>query len=457
MGSIALENLRRKQEAENAEDAYVKSSRFVPTNEEMTAGTQIIKDLASVFNSDILYSDDAADIAKVEKKIKELCERYGYPSNKRNRILQYVKLTAFGYGPLTRYMEDADVSEIIAQSPSNIIIKKHGVTIKTDASFASEADMATAIQRIVQSYGGALNVSNPMSLGALKDGSRVTATCPPISTTYTLNIRRHIAPTISMKDYIDSKSIAPQMGHFLRKCIECRANILISGGTDAGKTTFLNMLTEYIPREQLIVTIEDTQELNIRSKNVRTMLTRPSNTPDKMNITQATLLQLALRQTPDRIIQGEARDESIVDMFDIMSSGHPGTLGTIHSDNPTVLVNTRIPNLYRLKPQSSLSDRAIASQISYALDVIVQLNRLPNGRRVVTYISAVFENREKESNGYVDVRDIYTYDRVRDCFVYHGVRPPKVLEKMRDSGIPEQFINLLLPELKEGEKEQILT
>lgn len=444
MSDILEERAKQRIEEAKADDRYVNSSKFVPTEDEKNEGQKIIKELASMFTSQQLYSDDEEDRKKITDRVWALCGKTGHPKNIQNRIYKYVMQTAFGYGPITRYMKDPEVSEIIVQGYKNIVIKRKGVTEKTDASFASEEDLATAIQRLVQSYGGALNVSNPLSTGALpNDGSRITATCPPASKTHTLNIRRHIAPTISMDDYINAGSIAIVMGAFLKACIECRANILISGGTDAGKTTFLNMLTEYISPEQLVVTIEDTEELNIRSDNVRTMLTRPSNTKDKMNITQSTLLQIALRQTPDRIIQGEARDESIADMFDIMSSGHPGTLGTIHADNPTVLVNTRIPNLYRLKPQS-LPDSAIASQISYALDIIVQINKMSDGKRIVTYISGVFPNREMERAGLVDVRSIFKYERDKKQFVCTGEMPPKVIEKMRDAGMPERTIMSLL-------------
>lgn len=208
--------------------------------------------------------------------------------------------------------------------------------------------------------------------------------------------------------------------------------MFVSGGTGTGKTTLLNMLSAYIPADNLIVTIEDTCELKLQQPNVRRKEVRLSGTNGMLNVDQKTLVKNALRERPDRIILGEVRDGSIVDLISAMSTGHEGSMSTIHANSPKNMCDVRIPILYSMNDEAHFSESSIAMQIAEAIQIIVQITRLPDGSRKLTHISHV---DGLTANGKVNVKDIFVYDRNTDSFRSTGYIPKKIIKMIRDKGL----------------------
>lgn len=213
---------------------------------------------------------------------------------------------------------------------------------------------------------------------------------PPVSPDgATLTIRKFSQSALTGADYVRMGSMNRQMLYFLTLCVKGRLNIFVSGGTGTGKTTMLNMLSSYIAENDLIITIEDTLELKLQQKNVRRMEVRLSSTKDMEMVDQKSLVKAALRQRPDRIILGEVRDESIIDLVSAMSTGHEGSMSTIHANSPRNMCDVRIPILYSYDKNADFSEKSIALQIAEAVQIIVQLSRFPDGSRKITAITEV--------------------------------------------------------------------
>ena len=234
------------------------------------------------------------------------------------------------------------------------------------------------------------------------------------------------------KDYIRMHALNKEMLYFLERCVKGRQSIFISGGTGSGKTTLLNMLSEFIPNDELIITIEDVCELQLRQKNVRRMEVRVSNNKEMMKIDQQALVKAALRQRPDRIILGETRDGSIVDLVSAMSTGHDGSISTAHANSPRNLCDVRIPIMYSMNKDSDFSERSIAMQIAEAIKIIVQISRMPDGSRKITYITHV---DGVTPDGKVNLKDIFRYDPSTREFMKTGYYPEKIIESIKSKGL----------------------
>lgn len=233
---------------------------------------------------------------------------------------------------------------------------------------------------------------------------------------------------------------------FFYACVRGRISIFVSGGTGTGKTTLLNMLSAYVPSNELIITIEDTCELKLQQPNVRRMEVRSSTSSDMLTVDQKILVRNALRQRPDRIILGETRDGSIVDLISAMSSGHDGSISTIHANDPENMCNVRIPILYSMNKDVNFSEKSIAMQISEAIQVIVQIKRFPDGSRKISQISCV---EGLDENDKVKVVDIFRYDKNKKGFIATGYVPRSIIEKIRSQNIPFQES---IFEVKRGEE-----
>ena len=232
--------------------------------------------------------------------------------------------------------------------------------------------------------------------------------------------------------YLSLESLAKDMLDFLASAVRGKVNILVSGGTSTGKTTLLNMLSTYIPNNELIVTIEDSCELQLRQMNVRRMETRQSVAEGLMPITTQTLVKNALRMRPDRIIVGEIRDGTIVDMMSAMSTGHEGSMSTVHANGPGNLMNARMPILYGMNEHMKFSQDTQSLQISEAIQLIVHISRLSNGKRKITHITEVAGLTER---GRVKIEDVFRYNEEKDEFVATGYTPVKTLARMKNNGI----------------------
>ena len=300
--------------------------------------------------------------------------------------LRTLALEKSGYGVLEKYLADETITEIIVQKYNDIYIERKGIVEKVDSKFMSEEEFQNVINKIVGQRGKAINYSHPIVDTTLFDGSRVSAQIPPVTPDgATMTIRKFSKKKLTMDDLIDFNSITPEAAEFLKRLVKKKASIVISGGTGTGKTTILNILSGYIPKHEMIVTIEDTPELVIQSDRVRRMLTREAIGEEKDNIDIKALVKASLRMRPDRIIIGEVRGSEIREYFAGASTGHDGGILTIHSDSPKNLINTRVPILYG----SDVSEHTIRLQFSEAVDFIVQLKRYPDGTRKIVEIAHV--------------------------------------------------------------------
>lgn len=359
------------------------------------------------------------------------------------RVEKVVMDIIFGLGPLQTYMEDPDISDIIVASTKDhgiiVTVEKNGVTQDVDVTFENEDELRMLIDRIVQQCGRTINIVNPMVDASLADGSRVNACIRPVAVDGPcLAVRKFREIAIKGEDYLRLGSMTPNMLKFLSLCVKARVNILVSGGTGSGKTTMLNLLSGYIPENDQIVTIEDTPELQLQQLHVRRKTVRLSNNQSTKNVDQKALVRNALRERPDRIILGEIRDESIVDMLSAMSTGHEGSMCTVHADNVDILFGTRIPTMF---PSNEFSERQVSMMVAGAIQVVVQIRRFPDGARRVTEIAVVDGiGSEKEGNPVI-TKTLYGYDNKNKRFYCTGIRPEALIEYAlwRDVELPDEL------------------
>jgi len=303
----------------------------------------------------------------------------------KQRLLREVMDEVFGFGPLEVLLRDPNVSDILVNGPSKVYIEKYGRLESTNVSFMDEKHLMRIIHRIGANVGRRIDESMPMLDARLPDGSRVNAIIPPLALDGPMvSIRRFGVTPIDIQRLLELEALTEDMAYFMEACVKCRMNILISGGTGTGKTTFLNALSKWIPSEERVLTIEDAAELQLQREHVVRLETRPPNIEGEGCITQRDLVRNSLRMRPDRIVVGEVRGAETLDMLQAMNTGHEGSMTTVHANNPR-------DALRRLENMVSMSGinypiRAIREQLSSALDVLVHLARMVGGRRKVVKI-----------------------------------------------------------------------
>jgi len=354
----------------------------------------------------------------------------------RDSLVVDVMHETFGLGPIEPLLSDPDISDILVNRYNMVYIEKFGKLHKVDVTFRDDNHLLQIIDRIVSKIGRRVDESSPYVDARLPDGSRVNAIIPPLALDGpVLSIRRFGVDPLKMSDVLAFGSVTHDMAKILEGCVKARLNILISGGSGTGKTTLLNILSEYIPSDERIVTIEDSAELQLKQEHIVRLETRPANIEGKGEVTQRDLLRNTLRMRPDRIIVGEVRGGEALDMLQAMNTGHDGSLSTIHS-------NTARDAMARLETMvlmagMDLPQRAIREQIASAINLIVHLQRLSDGSRKVVNISEI-TGMEGQT---IVMQDIFIYEkkgigpdkRVIGEFVPTGVRP-WFMEKLRVSG-----------------------
>ncbi len=435
------ELFRREKEEKREIESKVESEDMRTTEIEASHVQIILKKISEKYRDEIAKASlEIPEELNVEirKTVVDLCQKLedvSYESKKR--IERLVMANIVGLGVITPYMQDPEVTEIVVQRYDNIVIERNGLIEKVNAAFMNEEHLRNIINRIVQSVGRAINIQSPMVDARLPNGSRVNATIPPVSPDgATLTIRKFSDSAMTGKDYLRLGSLNEKMLYFLAKAVEGRLSMLILGGTGGGKTTLLNMLSNYIPEEELVITVEDSCELNLHQRNVRRMEARLSTATghgERLNdVTIQDLVRNALRMRPDRLIVGEIRDHTVIDMMTAMSTGHEGSMSTVHANSPRNLVVSRLPILYGMSRQMSFSEQAQAIQITEALQLLVQITRLRNGRRVISHITEV-TGLDDEYN--VIINDIFVYDEEHERHKATGYVPEKLLEKLHIKGI----------------------
>jgi pilus assembly protein CpaF len=356
----------------------------------------------------------------------------------RVRVTQEISDDILGYGPIEPYLRDPEVSEVMVNGHQNVWLEKSGRLMPADAQFSDEAHLRRTIDKIVSRIGRRVDESSPMVDARLPDGSRVNAVVPPLAVDGSaLTIRKFSADPYTANDLINFGSLSPQTADFLEACVRGRLNIIVSGGTGAGKTTTLNVLSGFVPNDERIVTIEDAAELQLKQEHVVRLESRPANIEGKGAVTIRDLVRNSLRMRPDRIIVGEVRDASALDMLQAMNTGHDGSICTLHSNGPRDTLS-RMETMV-LMAGMDLPVRAIREQVASAIDLIVHQSRFKDGTRRITHISEV----ERMEGEVITLQDIFVFDnsagfdaegrslgRLRST----GLRP-KFLEKMAHSNV----------------------
>src|SRR5687768_5721738 len=344
----------------------------------------------------------------------------------RESLITDVFHELFGLGPLEALLADPTVSDILVNRSNSIYVERNGKLEETPLTFKDDQHLLRIIERIVSSVGRRVDESSPMVDARLQDGSRVNAIIPPLVLDGpVLSIRRFRTDKLGAADLVDRLSLTQPMLDFLKGAVAARLNILVSGGTGAGKTTFLNVLSGFISDKERIVTIEDAAELVLRQRHVVRLETRPANIEGKGAVRQRQLVINALRMRPDRIVIGEVRGEEALDMLQAMNTGHDGSLTTIHANTPR-------DALYRLDTMVAMAnlnipERAIRQQIASAINLVVQISRMADGTRKVISIAEI----TGMEGDVITMQDIFVFERtgitadgrVRGRFRATGIRP----------------------------------
>ena len=400
--------------------------------------TELLQQLGpQLYDSDL----DAKDLeSKVRAVLADVLAGSNRPLTRvdRERITQDISDDILGYGPLEPYLRDNDVAEIMVNGPFDIYLELKGKLVKVDGTFKDEAHLRRTIDKIVSRIGRRVDESSPMVDARLPDGSRVNAVVPPLAIDgSTLTIRKFSADPLTVNDLIRFGSLSDRTADFLDACVRGRLNVVVSGGTGAGKTTTLNVLSSFIPTDERIVTIEDAAELQLKQDHVVRLESRPANIEGKGAVTIRDLVRNALRMRPDRIVVGEVRDSSALDMLQAMNTGHDGSICTVHSNGPRDTCS-RLETLV-LMAGMDLPIRAIREQVASAVDLIVHQARLKDGTRRITHITEV----ERMEGDVITLQDIFLFDnsagfdsegRSLGTLRATGLRP-KFLEKMLHNNV----------------------
>jgi pilus assembly protein CpaF len=354
----------------------------------------------------------------------------------RERLSREILDEIFGLGPLEQLLKDTNVSDILVNRFDRVYVEKAGKLELTALAFKDNTHLMQIIERIVSRVGRRVDESSPMVDARLADGSRVNAIIPPLALDGPcLSIRRFGREPVTARQMIENQTLNESMLELLSALVKGRLNLIVSGGTGAGKTSLLNVLSGYIPNSERVVTIEDAAELQLKQENIVRLETRPPNIEGKGAVRQRQLVINSLRMRPDRIVVGEVRGEEAFDMLQAMNTGHEGSLTTVHANSPRDAM-ARIENMVSMA-NLNIPERAVRQQIASAIHAVIQIARLSDGTRKVITISEITGMAEDS----IAMHDIFTFDRsgidengkVRGTFRATGVRP-RFAERLATAG-----------------------
>ena len=353
----------------------------------------------------------------------------------RDSIIDQVTDEILGYGPISPYLAQDDISEIMINGPHQVYVEKNGKLVLTPTRFRDDQHVLHVVDKIISPLGRRLDESMPMVAARLPDGSRVNAIIPPLALNGpVVTIRKFSSVPLTIEDLIRFGTLTPAMARMLEACVKGRLNIVVSGGTGAGKTSTLNVLSSFLPHHERIITIEDAAELKLNQEHVVSMETRPPNIEGRGEVTIRDLVRNALRMRPDRIVVGEVRGGEALDMLQAMNTGHDGSLTTGHANSPRDMLS-RLETMV-LMAGMDLPVKAIREQISSAIDLIVHQNRLRDGSRKITHITEVLGME----GDVVVLQDIFIYEQT-------GLDTRgKVAGRHRATGIRPRFLQRLTAE-----------
>lgn len=363
--------------------------------------------------------------------IETLIGEEGVPLSRqeKERLVIEVQHETFGLGPIEPLLTSPDISDILVNNYNSTYVERNGKLEKTNIVFRDNNHLMQIIERIVTRVGRRIDESSPYVDARLPDGSRVNAIIPPLAIDGpVLSIRRFGLETLKMKDVLALGSLDPRMATVIEGAVKTRLNILICGGTGTGKTTLLNVVSEFIPDDERIITIEDSAELQLKQDHVVRLETRPANIEGSGEVTQRDLVRNALRMRPNRIILGEVRGGEALDMLQAMNTGHDGSISTIHA-NTVRDAMSRLATMVMMTGMD-LPDRAIREQISSAINIIINLVRFADGTRKIVKIAEI---TGMEGNTIV-MQDIF-------CFEQRGIdQEGRVLGEFKATGVRPHFV-----------------
>ena len=328
--------------------------------------------------------------AEVRVLIRDLCEseRGLINSLEQERLMDEVMDETFGLGPLEALLKDGTITDILVNRFDQVYVERRGRLERSDVRFRDNAHLRQIIDRIVGLVGRRVDETSPMADARLSDGSRVNAIIPPLALDGpAMSVRRFGAKPLQLEDLIRYGAFPTAVMDFLSAAVQARCNVLISGGTGSGKTTLLNCLSRYISSDERVITIEDAAELQLQQPHVVRLETRPANIEGKGEVTQRDLVKNCLRMRPDRIIIGEVRGGEALDMLQAMNTGHEGSMTTIHANNTRDALN-RLEVMIAMAGYD-IPNRALRQQVASAIQIVVQSQRLPGGKRRVTRVSEI--------------------------------------------------------------------
>ncbi len=367
---------------------------------------------------------------KVTQAISEILNEEGrlLTDADRARLVEEIKNELLGLGPLEPLLWDDDVSDILVNGPNQVYVERQGKLYLTDVRFNDDQHLMLIIDRIVSQVGRRVDEASPMVDARLADGSRINAIIPPLALDGpSLSIRRFGKKRYTIDDLVDKATITADMVEFLQAIVKARLNVLVCGGTGSGKTTMLNCMSSFIPVDERIVTIEDSAELLLQQPHVVRLETRPANVEGKGEVTQRELVKNCLRMRPDRIIVGEVRGGEVFDMLQAMSTGHDGSIATVHANTPRDAIQRL--EMMMLLSGASIPQRAMRQQIASALNMVVHVSRLSDGSRKVMKISEI----TGMEGDMVMMQDLFEFKRT-------GVgQGGKVLGAFRHTGIRSMY------------------
>ncbi len=374
----------------------------------------------------------------INDEIDEVLVGYDLGYLERNHIFNLIQNEVNGYGPITDLLEDDTITEIMVNGINEVYVEIDGKIVKDESvSFINDNHIVRTIQRIVQPLGRTIDAANPMVDARLRDGSRLNAIIPPLSLRGpVLTIRKFAKELDGIDELLLKGSLTNDMARFLEACVQAKVNIIISGGTGTGKTTLLNILSGFIGNDERIITIEDAAELRLKQNHVISLETRLVNYEGEGEVTIRDLVRNSLRMRPDRIIVGEVRGKEAFDMMQAMNTGHEGSITTLHANSPTDALN-RLETMI-LMNEMEIPVSAVRGYIENAIELVIQIDRMSDGRRKVTSISEVVGLKD----GVLQLNEIFG-------FVQKGIaednsvigdftmtkKVPKICEKLQRKGI----------------------
>ncbi len=344
----------------------------------------------------------------INEEIESAIEGQDLTNLERSHLFNLIDNEINGYGPLTELLEDKNITEIMVNSPNEIYIEIDGRLIKDESvSFINDEHIIRTIERLIEPLGRTIDAANPMVDSRLLDGSRINAVIPPLSTKGpVITIRKFKETMVSIEDLIRIGTLTPYMARFLEAAVKGKLNIIVCGGTGSGKTTLLNILSGFINSQERIITIEDAAELRLHQKNVISLETRVTNYDKDGEITIRDLVKNSLRMRPDRIIVGEVRGKEAFDMLQAMNTGHDGSLTTLHANG----VHDALNRLETMVLMSGLDIpiKAIREYITSAIDIVVNIERMNDGKRKITSISEIVGFEEER----IKLKEIFSFKQI---------------------------------------------